>query len=259
MDTLLVRHAESIGNEANKAARKGDLSLFTPEFRDLPGSRWPITEQGRLDSAVAGEWINAEFPYGFDEYITTPLVRGMQTAGHLGILQNGEERWKIDRRVEERRWGEFGSIPRQEQLAVAQNAIARKADPLRWQPPGGEALVDVQERARAFFGNLIREQSGKCVVVVTHGEWMDAARALLHFDTDEEWLEKRRTAWELGNLSMIQFSRRVPEEHQRARGITVETYAAWSRVIHPLGDEPVVSDWHFAKRPRFSDEEMKAM
>src|SRR3989344_3907849 len=46
LELVFVRHGESEGNVAVKAAERGDTSYFTPEFRKRHSSTWDLTKKG---------------------------------------------------------------------------------------------------------------------------------------------------------------------------------------------------------------------
>jgi prolyl-tRNA synthetase len=58
---------------------------------------------------------------------------------------------------------------------------------------GGESMPDVYARFRDFQGTLHREQAGKRVCVVTHGDFINAARYGIERMTPEEW--ETTTRW----------------------------------------------------------------
>lgn len=149
LNLIFVRHGHSEANEAMGQAKKGDNRLLTPDFREIPGHRWRLTEKGREQARIAGDWIRANMATRFDRYYASPFVRTMETAAHLE-LPNTE--WRLDQRLRERDWGEINSVPPPEhQTRYPQNALIKKIDALYWRPPAGESIADVRLRVRKFL------------------------------------------------------------------------------------------------------------
>lgn len=235
---VLIRHGESEGNVATRAARKGDESAFTDEFVTIPGRKWALTAKGRAQAECVGAWLMDEKRSGsfsrtgighsetLARYFASPFTRTKQTAAHLWLLdldwrdpKTGESRsvrWRLNRTLRERDWGDIETIPQrvfQSDPAYSLNARKKEIDPLYWRPPGGESICDVAEnRVRNFLDTLHRECSSHAVFTVTHGEFMRATRLVLERaddETYESWDDD--PAQKIHNCEVIHYSRRVPE------------------------------------------------
>lgn len=186
-DLVLVRHGESEGNVAVKAAANGDFQYHTDAYYTTPGHRWRLTGKGRAQAAAMGAYL-ASLGIQFDRYYVSPFVRTRETAGHLSLPG---AHWRLNRAIRERDWGDIGSLTLQEfaeNPVYKQNALMKELDPLYWTPPGGESIAHVAEnRVRNFLSTLHREMSGKSVLAVTHGEFMWANRLVLERMDDEEF------------------------------------------------------------------------
>ena len=103
---LLVRHGESEGNIAFRAEREGDTQfILNEEFSRQHSSRWRLTNTGREQAKATGEWINENYPDGFDYYFTSEYARAIETAGLLGIKETlGNPTWRISPYLRERNW-----------------------------------------------------------------------------------------------------------------------------------------------------------
>ncbi|MBK6751637.1 MAG: histidine phosphatase family protein [Acidobacteria bacterium] len=228
--------------------KKGDDSLFTPGFRETPGHQWRLTDDGVEQAGTAGEWIKSEISERFDRYYVSPFVRTRETAALLGLP---DAEWRVDQRLRERDWGEIGSMPRAEFKAkYSQSAFLKKIDALYWRPPSGESIADVRLRVRSFFDTLHRECEGQSVIVVTHGEFMSAARAALEYMSDEEWMfadsdRTRRSAIP----TFIIIPDKIPETD------SPQKYLSWVRKVCPWRDEGEAV-WKTIVRRRFSNEEL---
>jgi len=88
------------------------------------------------------------------------------------------------------------------------------------------------------------------VIVVTHGEFMWAARAELEYLTDEQWvLADRDAAQKIHNTQVIQYSRVDPESG------APEKYLSWQKSVCPWKDE-AAKDWNPISRRKFSNSEL---
>lgn len=245
---VIVRHGHSEGNLVVEYARQGDDSFYTPDFRERPGHRWRLTENGRKQASVSGRWISENIGSEFDRYYVSPYVRTRETAAFLN-LPNAE--WRIDQRLRERDWGDIGSMPLAEfKENFPYNAFTKQIDALYWRPPGGESIADVRLRVRNFLDTLHRECEGKRVLVVTHGEFMWAARAEFEYLTDEQWiLADKNPEQKIHNTQVIHYSRINPESDSQ------EKYLSWVKSVCPWM-ETTNNLWNQIERKKFSNKDL---
>ena len=245
---VLVRHGHSEGNLVIEYAKKGDDRFFTPDFRERPGHRWRLTETGQQQAVAAGRYIAGKIGAAFDRYYVSPYVRTRETAALLG-LPNAE--WRLDQRLRERDWGDIGSMPLAEfKKAFPHSALTKEIDALYWRPPGGESIADVRLRVRNFFDTLHRECAGQRVLVVTHGEFMWAARAELEYLTDEQWvLSDKDPEQKIHNTQVLHYSRVHPQS-----GAT-EKYLSWQKSVCPWMENGDAA-WNQIRRERFSNRDL---
>ncbi len=246
-ELVIVRHGHSEGNLVIGKSKKGDHTLLTQDVRETPGHRWRLTSKGREQAAETGQWIAANFPDGFDRYYASPFVRTRETAALLN-LTNAE--WRLDQRLRERDWGEINSMPREEHAEqYPQNALIQRIDALYWRPPAGESIADVRLRVRNFFDTLHRECGGQRVLVVTHGEFMSAARASLEYLSDEEWaMRDSNDKYKLHNTHVLHYSRVDRQTDQQGK------YVSWLRSLCVHKD--IDSGWQSISRHRFSNQNL---
>lgn len=245
---ILVRHGHSEGNLAVDYAKQGDDRFYTPDFRERPGHRWRLTKDGQEQAKISGQWIIENIDPKFDRYYVSPYVRTRETAALLNLPA---AEWRVDQRLRERDWGDIVSMPRSEfKEAFPHNAFTKEIDSLYWRPPGGESIADVRLRVRNFFDTLHRECAGQRVIVVTHGEFMWAARAELEYLTDEQWVLAGKDATQrIQNTHVFHYSRTHPES-----GVT-EKYIGWQKSVCPWKKE-TGSKWTQIIRKRFSNEDL---
>lgn len=223
---ILVRHGHSEGNLVTETAKEGDETLYTPDFRERPGHRWRLTSDGRSQATTSGKWIAKNISETFDRYYVSPYIRTRETAA---LLDLPGAQWRMAQRLRERDWGDIGSLPRSEFKAMyPDNSLMKKLDALYWRPPGGESIADVRLRVRSMFDTMHRECAEQTVIVVTHGEFMWAARAELEYMSDETWLAADKDpAEKIHNTQVIHYSRIDPETGARSH------YLNWRRSVCP--------------------------
>ncbi len=175
-ELFVLRHGLCTGNAADQASRKGDHSLFTPELRSGSSDEWPLVPSGLPIIRQAGEWLRANGASSFDHYLTSPLLRAVQTSEELGFEQ---ARWEIDPLLRERNWGGLECLPHPERTArlVAAGCSAQE-DSLAWHPPNGESLRTVMQRVHECLRRLQARSPHGRVLLVTHGGPIQAIRVL---------------------------------------------------------------------------------
>ena len=246
-DLIWIRHGHSEGNLVMETSKQGNDSLFTPDFRERPGHRWRLTDEGREQARLAGTWVTKNIGEKFDRYYCSPYVRTQETAAHLAL---SDAEWRLDQRLRERDWGEIGSLPRGEHKELyPRNSTLQKMDALYWRPPGGESIGDVRMRVRTFFDTLHRECEGLSVIVVTHGEVMSAVRAALEYLSDETWLDlDEDKSRKICNTHIYHYTRRDPETGE------VGKYLSRRRAVCPYMS--LDTGWNMIERKRFSNDEL---
>ena len=263
-DLVFVRHGESVGNVARRAERKGDESLFTPEFQSRPDSRWPLTERGIEQAKCAGQFILKRFGRdAFDRYYHSPYVRPRQTAGYLGQIAAPNARWALDRRLREREWGDLGTMPAREYAERYPENLARKErDSLYWAPVAGESIADVSNRFRDFLGTMHLGAGGQRVLVACHGEMMWITRLVLEYMSDEEWVESEEDkSQKIKNAAVLHYTNTNPENGDVSRHLHwVSLSRTWeedeSGLIVPTY-EP--GPWKYFEKPLLSNEQLHAI
>jgi broad specificity phosphatase PhoE len=247
-ELVLVRHGHSEGNLVVDYSKQGDDSFYTPDFRERPGHQWRLTQEGQKQAQISGQWILENIGQIFDRYYVSPYIRTKETAGLLNLPK---AEWRVDQRLRERDWGDICSMPRAEFKETYPNSFFMKElDALYWRPPGGESIADVRLRVRNFFDTLHRECAGQRVIVVTHGEFIWAARAEIEYMTDEGWvLSDKDPLQKIYNTQVLQYSRTDPKIG------TTGKYIGWKRSICPWKENNSVQ-WSMIERNRFTNEEL---
>lgn len=209
MDLYVIRHGESEQNTIVDAGKKGDYSLFTQDTVTVPDRDWRLTATGRQQADCIGKWVVSQQPL-FDKYIVSPFIRTRETAATMSLPK---ARWQENRVVRERSWGEISTRTTKDfQESYPNNWDFRQNDPLYWKPPAGESIADVAEnRVHNFLTNLSQKAEAQSVIVVTHGDYMNALRLVMEDLSDEEFLDREENPeWKINNCTCFHYSRRDP-------------------------------------------------
>ena len=127
--------------------------------------------------------------------------------------------------------------------------LIERIDALYWRPPAGESIADVQLRMWNFFDTLQHECEGKRILVVTHGEFMSAARAGLESLSDEEWVNRDfYDEYKLHTTQMLHYSRIDPTTGDAGN------YLSWLRNV--CVDRGIDSGWRSLTQHRFSNQNL---
>lgn len=230
-DIIFVRHGQS---EANVVQKRSDHGLDQDRTKAIfarPDWMNRLSSLGVEQARQAKQWIDT-YLGGVDSYdalYVSPFLRTRETAAYLGGLETAG--WTIDDRIVERSWGVYGKVPRAEQRSqFPLTAEEKLRNPWYTRLDGGESMPDVYARFRDFQGTLHREQAGKRVFVVTHGDFINAARYGIERMTPEEWEElDSNKAYTITNCILLQYSRVNPEDPADVR-----EKIRWRRYINPL-------------------------
>ncbi len=253
LDLILVRHGHSEGNCALEAAKTGDMSFMTDEFRQRSASDYRLTELGVQQARTAGRWIRDwqthEGVASFDRFYCSSFVRTRETAGLLGL--DGAQ-WQLESLLRERDFGlwagrDRGDIAERFPLSNEQ----KQRDRFLWRPEGGESTPDLDMRVRDVLASLAREMSGRRVVCVTHEDVMWAFRYRLEKLTVQQWLDHHDDdTHDIPNCGILHYTRRTGDDDDIADKF------ARVRLVDP--QSPADAKWIQIERPRFTNDQLLA-
>lgn len=145
---ILLRHGRTVANANGLLQGRVDNQL---------------DDIGRAQAVAAATALR-----GPRKVVSSPLRRAVQTAEAFGVPVEVDPRWiELD-------YGEWDERPLR-QVAPEEWAMWR-AD-VAFRPPGGESLVDLQDRVEEAIADLAEEAAAGDVVVVTHVSPIKAAAA----------------------------------------------------------------------------------
>lgn len=257
-DLVFVRHGESEMNVVHRVSKlnEADKHPKEAEINDRPDWRQRLSTRGIQQAKLAKDWIDQNLggAESFDGRYVSPFLRTRETAAYIGGLELGD--WTVDDRLVERSWGIYGVVPKAEQRVLYPiTARLHKETPWFVRFEGGESMPDVYGRFRDFQGTLHREESGKRVLVVSHGDFMNVVRYGVERMLPEQWeamdSDKRYT---IRNCCILHYTRVNPEDPSDVR-----EKIQWRRTIYPDAPEesPDGGEWvELSKRQRFTGAEL---
>ena len=204
----IVRHGESAGNVARRAAEAAGHPVIGLAIRDIDV---PLSPLGERQARALGRWIGAlpavERPTAV---LASPYVRARETARlALDAARIGPDDAPID--LDERlREKEFGVLDRLTHSGIRQKHpeqadFRRLLGKFYHRPPGGESWCDVLLRLRSVIDTLARDHCGERVLVVTHQVVVLCFRYLLECLTEDQILAIDR-ADEVANCSVTAYA-----------------------------------------------------
>ena len=156
------------------------------ERRLSGGEEVPLNERGIRQAIQTRDYLKE---VDFDLIISSPSERARNTAE---IIADGRDvPFWTDERIHEIDWGDWDGHPNagdSEEMALEMRLFYH--DPLHFHgAPHGETLIDVRERGRDFFRELIskRELYGKNILILTHACAVRGILNLLYENPDDFW------------------------------------------------------------------------
>ncbi len=263
-DIFLVRHGESEGNAALRQFEKDKFSVFTTEFLNRHHSHFRLTDKGRAQCPVVGEWLKEwlrkkKLPH-FDEHFVSTHTRALETAALLNLPN---AKWKTDFQLHERDTGLWGAIPDKKWQKRYDRSKRLGQNHHFYTPwPDGESIADVCNRLRNLVGALDREDvNQKRIIIVAHGDVMQAFRIIFEGilpDRYDELSKANLPDFRIGNGQIIHYTRVDPIDTAKPARTLYDRFG-WVRSINPWCPEYAGHDWRAIEQRRYSNAELLAM
>ena len=187
-----VRHEESMGNLAAKAAQKlGAQRLAIP----WPTQDIPLSPEGRVRAAAIK-------PPKSQIVFTSPQARALET---MHLCMPGLGFYVKDLRLVDKESGVFDklSVRGMQDLYPEEWEERQRVGKFYHRPPGGESWLDVAIRVKAFMDSKLKFDS---VLVFSHDVTILTAIFLSSEMTPEELLEfQRNTPVENGSVTSLTY------------------------------------------------------
>lgn len=187
----IVRHGESAGNVARKAAYEAGLARIDIAERDVDV---PLSALGEEQACALGRWFAAMPPEERpDVVVTSPYLRARRTAQAIadcGGVSPDLPEFTVDERLREK---EFGILDRLTASGIRadhpdQAEFRRILGKFYHRPPGGESWCDVILRLRSAMDTIGLHHSGRRVLIVGHQVVVLCLRYLLENLSESEVL-----------------------------------------------------------------------
>lgn len=256
LHVVLGRHGESEGNVLNKQFRQGDYSGFTPALLRRRSASFHLTEKGKTQALVAGEWLKQNNLTRFDRHYVSTDVRAMETAS---LFDLPDAQWEPGRQLRERDSRIEGYLPDDEwrerfasYLRLLEN---HRFDTVM---PGGESTADVCERLRNNIINTLYHEGGiGRVIIVSHHDVMQAFRVIFeHLSADQydNIVREGLPESKIGNCQIMHYTRVDPDDPNH-----ILPHLGWVRSVNPWDPKYAGHDWRLIERHRYSNAELMAL
>lgn len=244
---VVVRHGESEANVMNKAIKEGVIADYPDWFSATPDREIRLSPKGCLQAEETGRWLRQQYPNGFDVIYVSDHTRAKETVAHICLSAGWQDaRIRIDPLLGERNWGNFSSSERTLRDSIMDG---RNRDPLHNPMPDGETLLETRHRSRELLDRCARKFAGLHVLVISHGEYIEALWSeIAHMNTERELAFFKSKEGEIKNCQVVEFSSCNPETDEPAAGF------GWSRSSCPQSN--VNGSWRAIERDCYSAEEL---
>ena len=206
----LVRHGESLGNLAARAADRAGAEQLDLDDRDADVE---LSETGRAQADAVAQWLDAgadaRTDAGGDEWrptvvVCSPYRRAAETAERA--LRGTGLQPTYDERLRERDLGAFDALTAAGIRArhPEEAGRRRKLGKFYYQPPGGESWADVVLRVRSLLADMRHGYDGEAVWMFTHQAVIMSFRAALEGLSEQDLLKIDRET-PIPNASLTRF------------------------------------------------------
>ena len=160
---ILIRHGESVGNEAASAAELAGDEVIDLPFRDADT---PLSGTGENQARATGSALRALNVDATAAAWASTYRRAAHTGG-LALASAGIERVpRLDERLRDRELGVLDHLTSHGLLARYPSEAERRAHlgKFYYRPPGGESWADVALRLRSFLADALAADATTGVV-----------------------------------------------------------------------------------------------
>jgi broad specificity phosphatase PhoE len=228
----LLRHGESEGNVADRAAHDAGAQRLELDLRDADV---PLTDLGRAQAAAVGRWLADQGDDRPTRVVTSPYARAVQTTQAVLRASGLDVPVTADERLRERDLGIFDGLTGAGIRALHADESERRLrlGKMWYRPPGGENWADVALRVRSFVATTLPGLSGERVLLVTHQAVVMSFRLVLE-GLDPETAVRIDSTQPQPNCALTRYTTTPsgPELDRYADTTAVETSPA------PVTEEP---------------------
>ena len=247
-----IRHGHAEHNQRRKKGVLQELLWLLGPYGRKSNAESRLTDLGRRQIEITGEWIRKTFPGQFERYYCSDYTRALESAGTLNL--NGK--WQRLPELREQSEGMFEAhLHFVRKLRIAMMPPSMRSYLFYRRLPNGESAADVVEnRIEPFLRTMSKGYNR--VIAVNHGRLMSLTRyRLLHWTTDQ-WNQVATHVdpeWDILNGQVDIYTRCNPFD----LSAPPSPYFAWFKTICPWNtSHPANRDWMPIQRITFSDEEL---
>jgi len=252
IDIVLVRHGESEGNLAQFQSKRGDDSLWIPEFSARHTSLYRLTDKGRQQATVAGEWIRKNMG-SFDRFYVSEYIRAQETAALINLPS---AKWHTEFYLREQDKGILGGKSHQEREKEYADQIEKlQKDSFYVAPPGGESVATCCLRVDRVISLWQTSCPGQKIICVCHGNIMQAFRVRFESMSQSRYQEVDKSNHpydKINHCQVLHYSRRNPVTHE------IEPIPRFLKSVCPWDTSLSKNEWEVVARPTYSNEELMA-
>ena len=146
---VLIRHGATDWNDQHRFIGRSDL---------------PLNANGIKQAQALGNKLDRE---QFDLIISSNLKRAAETA-ELIVGESGNQ-ILFDDRLREVDFGSWEGLTLNQINEQYPGAFQRWRNDLSYRIPEAEDIQDTRERVKAFLDDLLKDHSGKTILVISHG------------------------------------------------------------------------------------------
>ncbi|MFA7446132.1 MAG: histidine phosphatase family protein [Flavobacteriaceae bacterium] len=256
---VFIRHGESEANVVQQRDKLG-IDVTTQEnlaIRERTDYKQRLSKKGIEQAIKAKEWINNNIADvgEFDAYFVSSFYRARETAATIS-KDNSDIQWEIDDRLAERNWGVHGPLTITERIeSYGVTSMLMYGDPFHAAFEGGESIWGVKnDRIRNLMSTWAREQDGKRILVVAHGDLIRAARVGFERILPEEFEAiESNPVYKVKNCQILEYSRINPFTEKD------EGKIKWRRITNPTEPEtsPDNGQWiELRGKPKMNSKEI---
>ncbi|MFW6278643.1 MAG: alpha-ribazole phosphatase [Bacillota bacterium] len=168
-ELIIIRHGETDWNKQHKYQGQQDIDL---------------NQQGYQQARQTGSYLASR---KIDALYSSDLKRAYHTAQKINQYQELEI--QCQKKLREMDFGTWEGLTYQEIKEKNPQLLAEwNRDPAKINPPRGENLQIVQQRAKKCFQEIIADNEGKKVLIVSHGGVIKVFLAtILNMDLKNYW------------------------------------------------------------------------
>jgi broad specificity phosphatase PhoE len=200
----VVRHGQSVGNQADDAAREAHAEQLDLTERDADVE---LSTTGREQADAVAAWMGQSDPSELPGVVlSSPYRRASETAER--VMRGRGIDVVLDERLRERDLGVFDGLTGLGIRARYPDEAARrkKLGKFYYQPPSGESWADVVLRVRSLLDDLRHGYDGERVWMFTHQAVIMSFRYTLEGLDEKSLLDVDREI-QIPNCSLTRFCR----------------------------------------------------